>query len=201
MASPDMTGIPVCKDRGIVMMLTRGRVFYPLDPRPEEVFIQDIAQSLSRTIRYNGLSDGIINVAQHSVNSAWLAEQEHQPSTVQLAMLMHDAPEYVVGDMIRPLKSLFPGFTVIEDNIMSVINERFELPTISHKLQKHYDNLALHWEKRDLYQSASPSHPWPKLPPLPEGLPILTSWTADFSEMRFLEMFTWLRHDVRYNNA
>lgn len=191
MDKPDMTGVPTT-DRGTWMQLANGRVFYPMDPRPEEVFIEDIAQSLSRQIRYNGMSDKPISVAQHVCQCAWLADVQEQPNTVQLALLMHDAAEAYIGDMIRPLKVYFPAFIEIENSIMIVINKRFDLPTISDELLSYYDNLALGWEKRDMYESASP---WPGMPELENWLPTMETWTTEYSYTRFLSLFEWLRLD------
>lgn len=185
-AEVDMSGVP---DEGWIQ-IAHGHIFHPMDPRPDEVHIEDIAQSLSRQIRYNGHSDEIINVAQHSVQASWLAEQMGHGPKVQLVMLMHDAGEYIVGDMIRPLKVKFPDFVIVEDTIMAVVIERFKLPTIPHELQKYFDNLALAWEKRDLYQSA---REWPGLPDVPTWCPTIRTWTSEYSERRFLYLFEWLQ--------
>lgn len=193
MLEPYTVGVP--KEGWI--QIANGHIFHPMDPVADEVHIEDIAQSLSRQNRYNGHSDKIICVAQHSVNIAWLAEVDHLPTTTQLALLMHDAPEYITGDMISPMKAVLPGFQEIETSIMAVINQRFDLPIIPHKLMKHYDNLCLAWEKRDMYWS---SREWPKLPDVPEWYPPLTTWTAEFAETRFLHLFHWLMSDTVYSN-
>lgn len=186
-----MTGVP---KEGWVQ-IAHGRIFYPLDPKAEDVFIDDIAQGLSRQNRFNGQSDLIINVAQHSCQAAWLAEQDGHDAFIQLAMLMHDAAEYVVGDLIRPIKVNTPGFQETEDAIMKVIVEKFHLPVINHDLQKYYDDLALAWEKRDMYWSA---REWPGLPNVPEWCPEMKTWTSDYSEARFLLLFQWLMYDVEF---
>jgi hypothetical protein len=176
------------------MCLTQGRVFYPLDPQADEIFIEDIAFSLSRQNRYNGLSDQIVNIAQHSVNSSWLADMEGRDPRVQLAMLMHDAPEMIVGDLIRPVKMNLPDFVTMEESVMNVINDRFHLPIIPHKLMKYYDNLAWAWEKRDMFKSAC--RPWPNTLELPNWVPTMITWTPQFAEHRFLQLFHWLQKEV-----
>lgn len=188
----DLTGVP--KEGWI--QIANGRIFYPLDPRAEDVFIEDIAQGLSRQIRYNGQSDLIINVAQHSCNCVWIADVEGQSVDVQLAMLMHDAAEYIVGDLIRPIKAITPGFSKTEDAVMAVINERFDLPVIDHKLMKHFDNLALAWEKRDMYQSA---REWPGIPDVPSWCLTMVPWTSARAEHRFLQLFSWLQLERQFN--
>lgn len=181
-----------CPDEWI--QIAHGHIFHPMDPRPEEVFIEDIAQSLSRQIRYNGHSDLIITVAQHSCNCAWLTDTMGHSAETQLAMLMHDAGEYIVGDFIRPLKIKFPEFYDLEDAIMSVVIERFTLPVIPHKLLKYFDNVALAWEKRDLYQSA---REWPNMPDVPDWCPIIIPWSHTYAEERFLSLFHWLQLEIK----
>lgn len=187
------TGVPIT-DRGPQMSLPDGRWFHPLNPSADEVFIEDIALSLSRTIRYNGLSDRIINVAQHSCNASWIADVMGYSPETQLAMLMHDAAEYIVGDMIRPIKMECPGFQDMEDAVMAVIIERFNLPVITNELMKYFDNLALAWEKRDLFDQ---SRPWPGLPDVPEWCPTMKSWSHAYAHGRFIMMFKWLQMEIK----
>jgi len=190
--SVDIVGVPSKEDGGW-MQIANGHIFHPLDPRTDEVFIADIAQSLSRQIRYNGNSDKSVSVAQHSCQCAWLVEQTGGSAEVQLAMLMHDAAEAYIGDMIRPLKAHFPEFTLIEDRIMAVIQARYDLPLITPKAQKYYDNLALAWEKRDMYKS---SREWPHMLDVPSWVPEMYSWSMSYSNTRFLQMFEYLRLEI-----
>ena len=188
-------------DDGGWMQTANGNIFHPLDPRAEEVHIEDIALSLSRQNRYNGMSDRAVSVAQHSVQCKWLVEKTGGDTNCQLALLMHDAAEaYLgiqttdgfsfIGDMITPLKTLFPEFATIEDRIMDIINERFNLPTISYKAQKYYDRLAMAWEKRDMYKS---SCEWPGIPDCPDWIPPMATWSSDFAKATFLEHFEILQ--------
>jgi hypothetical protein len=189
----DMAGVPKDKGRGHWMQISHGRIFYPLDPSPKDVFIEDIAKGLAGQNRYNGLSDQLINVAQHSCNAAWIAQLSGSDHNVELAMLMHDAPEYVVGDMIRPLKVKMSDFQAAENHVMDAITERYDLPPISHKTIKYYDNLAAAWEKRDIYPS---SREWPGLPDCPNWCPYLEVWTPQYAEARFLTLFRWLMYET-----
>lgn len=190
--APNMVGVPVTS-RGTWMQLRGGRRFYPLDPRAEEVFIEDIAHSLSRQIRYNGLSDMDLCVAQHSVNAAWLADMLGYETDVQLVALMHDAAETFMADMIRPLKVEFPDYRALENKVMDVINERFNLPSIDHNTIKYFDNLCLSWEKRDMYWSAEK---WPNMLEVPKFCPIMTTWTPNYSKTRFMDLFNKLIPEV-----
>src|ERR1700749_4182653 len=84
-----------------------GRSLDLLDPSPLDVEVADIAHGLARVARWNGQTEGahIFSVAQHSLLVENLAHQRarlDRPS--RLAVLLHDAPEYVIGDMISPFK-------------------------------------------------------------------------------------------------
>jgi uncharacterized protein len=104
-----------------------GGLFFPCDPRPEEVFIEDIATGLSRIARFNGQTREMMTDAEHS----WLVS--HQvPRGEALEGLMHDSPEGLIGDQIRPLKRV-PIFGAIylkiEDGIEQAIAARYGLKT------------------------------------------------------------------------
>src|ERR1700730_5047129 len=86
-----------------------GRRLDLLDPSPLDIEIEDIAHGLARVARWNGQTRGahIFSVAQHTLLVETLARQLSpridQPT--RLALLLHDAPEYVIGDMISPFKA------------------------------------------------------------------------------------------------
>ena len=186
-ADYDTAGCPET-DRGNWMQLGGGRIFYPLDPRPEEVFIEDIAKSLSRMMRYNGHSDQPISVAQHSVQTRALGARDGRPITWLFALLLHDAPEAFIGDMIRPLKMNMPGFRDAEKKVEHAVKVALDIPYCPPEVIKHYDNLAFAWEKRDLFKSA---REWPGTPEVPEELHVMKPWSMTHSEDIFLTEY-WL---------
>jgi len=167
--------------------------FYPLDPRPEEFEIEDIALSLSRINRYNGHNDAPLSVAQHSVQCVDLAVSDNMDIDVLRYMLMHDATEAYVGDMVRPLKSIIPQYAVIEAAVWEACMIRFEIEPIDPDIVKHYDNLACAWEKRDLCTSYE--H-WPFMPKVPDALPRMKAWTARKAERMFITTFNDLWGDT-----
>jgi hypothetical protein len=187
-ADGDMAGVPVT-DRGTWMQVGGGRIFYPLDPRPEEVHIDDIATALSRIIRYNGHSDDWVTVAQHCVHCEQLIRYDGGTPEARYAMLMHDAAEAYIGDMIRPLKCHFPEFKKIEQRVADAITEALEVPLIEPAICKRYDNIAWAWEKRDLFRS---SREWPYTPEIPRRLGTMVQWTHEESRRRFMEMYLHL---------
>ncbi|QCI66441.1 HD domain-containing protein [Phreatobacter stygius] len=120
------------KPRAWQRMLS-GRRLDLLDPSPFDVEIEDIAHGLARIARWNGQTTGhhIFSVAQHSVLVADIAgrlEPDLAPRW-HLAVLLHDAPEYVIGDMISPFKGVIGGdYKAVEARLMAAIHIRFGLP-------------------------------------------------------------------------
>src|SRR6202008_3429305 len=90
-----------------------GRRLDLLDPSPLDIEIADIAHGLARVARWNGQTSGahIFSVAQHTllVEAVMRAENPNIDAKVRLEALLHDAPGYVIGDMISPFKSVLGG--------------------------------------------------------------------------------------------
>lgn len=109
-------------DRGPWMGTYSGGKFYPLDPRVEEIHLEDIIHHLANTCRYGGAVRNFYSVAEHSV----LVSLFVPPPFAQEALL-HDAAEAYVGDLISPIKHQpdLARFTEIEDKIYPVVMERF----------------------------------------------------------------------------
>ena len=110
-----------------------GRRLDLLEPSPLDVEIDDIAHGLARVARWNGQTHGkhAYSVAQHSV-LVWEIFCKQQPEASlnqQLMALLHDAPEYVVGDMISPFKAVIGGdYKAVEDRLLAAIHLRYALP-------------------------------------------------------------------------
>lgn len=110
-----------------------GRRLDLLDPSPVDIEIEDIAHGLARVARWNGQTLGSLpfSVAQHSliVESICAGLKPGWPARWRLAALLHDAPEFVIGDMISPFKSQLGGqYKVIERRLQQAIHLRFGLP-------------------------------------------------------------------------
>jgi uncharacterized protein len=110
-----------------------GRRLDLIDPSPLDVEIGDIAHGLARVARWNGQTKGpeIFSVAQHSllVEALFAAGQPPTSGKARLAALLHDAPEYVIGDMISPFKAAIGGdYKRIEARLKRAIHIRFGLP-------------------------------------------------------------------------
>jgi 5'-deoxynucleotidase YfbR-like HD superfamily hydrolase len=110
-----------------------GRRLDLLDPSPLDVEIGDIAHGLARVARWNGQTTGdhAFSVAQHSlvVEAVFRAARPQSSAGEQLAALLHDAPEYVIGDMISPFKAVVGGgYKAVEKRLQHAIHLRFSLP-------------------------------------------------------------------------
>ena len=129
-----MTKAPAraAKARAWQRMLS-GRRLDLLDPSPLDVEIEDIAHGLARVARWNGQTSGdhIFSVAQHVllVEALARAKAPRLDARGRLATLLHDAPEYVVGDMISPFKAVIgDSYKAVEKRLLGAIHLRFGLP-------------------------------------------------------------------------
>src|SRR5947209_17111622 len=111
-----------------------GRRLDLLDPSPLDVEIADIAHGLARVARWNGQTEGaqIFSVAQHSLLVETIARQRtNLDRKGRLAVLLHDAPEYVIGDMISPFKAVIgDAYKAVEARLLAAIHLRFGLPAV-----------------------------------------------------------------------
>ena len=105
-----------------------GRHFWPLDPKPEEVSIDDIAHALSLTCRYNGHCKYLYSVGQHSILCVILARINRFNPRIQLLALLHDAAEAYVSDVTRPIKPYLKGYQEMEDRIHRTILCALDIP-------------------------------------------------------------------------
>ena len=110
-----------------------GRRLDLLDPTPMDIEIEDIAHGLAFVARWNGqtMGDWPYSVAEHSllVEEIYGRLQPNAPARYRLFALLHDAPEYVIGDMISPVKAAVgPGYGDLDDRLAAAIHLRFGLP-------------------------------------------------------------------------
>lgn len=110
-----------------------GRKLDLINPDPKDIEIEDIAHGLCRVARWNGqtIGDHPFSVAQHSllVEHIFTANNDNASKEERLAALLHDAPEYVIGDMISPFKSVLgTDYSAFEDKLQRAIHIRFNLP-------------------------------------------------------------------------
>lgn len=128
------------------MQLASGGAFFPLDPLPGDVHIEDIAHALSRICRFNGhVSVDHYSVAEHSV---YVSQECDVADAIE--GLLHDAAEAYVGDVIRPIKRALTEYGPIERRVEQAIAERFGLRFPWPASVKVADDVVLRAEQRDL---------------------------------------------------
>jgi 5'-deoxynucleotidase YfbR-like HD superfamily hydrolase len=119
-----------------------GRRLDLIDPTPLDIEIEDVAHGLARVARWNGQTRGeeIFSVAQHSllVEAIFSAMNPAASREARLAALLHDAPEYVIGDMISPFKAVMGGeYKEVERRLLAAIFLRYGLkPVMAPELAK-----------------------------------------------------------------
>ena len=168
-----------------------GRRLDLLDPSPLDIEIEDIAHGLARVARWNGQTQGphVFSVAQHSllVEAVAGAASPELPARDRMVVLLHDAPEYVIGDIISPFKAVLgDGYKGIERRLLAAIHLRFGLPATprindgrtpvllhllapNHRVEQVTGDLASFWAntypqvRKDL-RGRYPRHSWPDDP-------------------------------------
>ena len=179
-----------------------GRRLDLLDPSPLDIEIADIAHGLARVARWNGQTRGahIFSVAQHTllVEAVMREQTPRVDIRLRLAALLHDAPEYVIGDMISPFKAVLGGdYKAVEKRLLAAIHIRFGLPPVLAdaitRLIKDADRGAAYLEATELagFAQAEAKRLFGRDPGLSEAsrADYLTPWSAAKAEKRFLTRF------------
>lgn len=182
-----------------------GRRLDLLDPSPLDIEIADIAHGLARVARWNGQTSGahIFSVAQHTllVEAVMRAQSPRVDARVRLATLLHDAPEYVIGDMISPFKAVLgDDYKAVEKRLLAAIHIRFGLPPVlpddMTRQIKNADRGAAYLEATALagFAEAEAKRLFGRDPGLTETTrqDYLTPWSAAKAAKRFLARFKTL---------
>jgi uncharacterized protein len=184
-----------------------GRRLDLLDPSALDIEIEDIAHGLARVARWNGQTVGshIFSVAQHSLLVETIAHARNRlDRRHRLAVLLHDAPEYVIGDMISPFKAIIgDSYKAVEARLLAAIHLRFGLPAVLPAdltvLVKAADRGAAYFEATRLAGfSADEAKKFFGRPPKFTAMierDYLTPWPAEIAERRYLERFAKLVRD------
>ena len=174
-----------------------GRRLDLLDPSPFDVELEDIAHGLARVARWNGQTIGphVFSVAQHSLLVEAIAAHLKPDATPGwlLAVVLHDAPEYVIGDIISPFKAVIgDAYKAVEARLLAAIHLHFGLPAeppaILQRLIKRADRQAAFLEAVTLagFQREEAMRYFGRPEPLPSTLlAYLDPWPVAVSEDRF----------------
>lgn len=176
------------RDRcGDWMQTYSGKQFWPLDPRPEDIDIVDIAAALSKLNRYGGHTVKFYSVAEHCVLMTRAARAGGFSNDICFQILMHDASEAYLSDVIRPIKPYLDNYAEIETNLMRVIARRFRFEWPPSDVVKVFDNAILVDEMQQAM--CKPPAPWfGDNPPRPLGV-TLKFWSPTCAATEFLHEF------------
>ncbi len=187
-----------------------GRRLDLLDPSPLDIEIEDIAHGLARTARWNGQTVGrhIFSVAQHTLLvEALLAMREPSaPAQLRLGALLHDAAEYVIGDLISPFKAMLSSdYKAAEMRILAAVHLRFGLPATLRpemaKAIKRADASAAFLEAVKLagFSLAEAKRYFPQpFMPAPIDEEFLVSWSASRATKRYLARFAKVADEMSH---
>jgi hypothetical protein len=170
--------------RGDWIQTAMGRQFWPMDPRPDEIFIDDIAHALSLLCRFGGHCLRFYSVAEHSVLMSRQASPQYK-----LWALLHDATEAYLVDVPRPLKPFLIGYEQAEQNIMRAIEVRYHLHLGMPDEVKQLDRAILMDER--LQNMAEAPIAW-STDCAPLGVE-LQFWSPEQARAEFLAAFSVLR--------
>ena len=180
-----------------------GRRLDLLAPMPDDIEIEDIAHGLARVARWNGQTLGAhaFSVAQHAILVEEITRTLNPDfgNRENLAALLHDAAEYVIGDLISPFKAAIGlDYKAFELRLLAAIHRRFglpeELPAPLTTAIKHADHIAAYFEATRLAGfSIAEAEKFFGLPNLPATLTAqlekLAPWPAQDAQARFLARF------------
>lgn len=166
-----------------------GQPFYPLDPLPADVRIEDIAHALSQLCRFAGHTRQFYSVAQHSV----IVSEICGSGPVALWGLLHDASEAYLSDIMRPVKHAheLSGYRQVEALVQAAICQRFALEVAQPDLVSHVDQLVLRAEQRDLMNMPPGWYPKGDAHPTP-----ISPMPAALAERQFLRRFKALSAEL-----
>ena len=175
-----------------------GRRFWPLDPRPEDVDIEDIAHALSLQCRFSGHTKSHYSIAEHSLRVMWCVETMYGQWTtpwLKLWALLHDASEAYLQDMPSPIKHMpeMAAYRAAEMMVQRCVCVQFGLPLKMPRVVHQADQILCATEARDLMGADW----WRDKGERPQDLKITPCRNAGLVEEMFLDSFHELT-DGRY---
>lgn len=177
-----------------------GKQFYLANPRAEDIAITDVIYALSRICRYGGHlamqhKDSIYSVLQHSVYVYWIVKK-YRPEMAHAFMwaLMHDATETWYGDIVSPLKRMFPEYRALEDTAAVQVRMAFNIPhdTEIEAVVGWADQVC--WKIECVHVSSNPQALLEGETPVPFTMsdidPDFYLWTPSEARARFIDALT-----------
>src|SRR3712207_5729300 len=189
----------MAKEPRVWQRMLSGRRLNLLDPSPLDVELDDIAHGLARVARWNGQTAGehIFSVAQHSLVVEAIAGHLSPDLTqaARLTVLLHDAPEYVIGDIISPFKAVIgDAYKAVEGRLLAAVHLHFglpaEAPAALRRLIKQADRQAAFLEATRLagFEREEAVRFFGRPEPLPRGIAALVQpWPIAAVQARYRE--------------
>lgn len=180
---------------GDYIQVNSGRRFYVLDPRAEDITMNDIAHALANICRFTGHGDRFYGVGEHSILCARVARKLGYSTLQQLYCLLHDGSEAVMNDLARPVKQNIPQYKEIEDTVMSEIWKAAGLPSPTeedYKIVKLIDNTLLINEMEQLMKRGDTPY---EVEHVKIFVDLSVGYNAGESKLPFLQMFVSLMEE------
>jgi hypothetical protein len=179
--------VPLVTERkGGFIVTFSGVLFWPLDPRPEEILAEDVAHALANLCRYTGHVRSYYSVAEHSCYVS-----DHAPARDRLWGLLHDASEAYLGDLARPTKTAHAAFAhayrLAEARLMAAVCERFGLPSEEPSSVARLDDRVLETEVLQLMPPIPGRKSWVGASPISDLQ--ISCWAPRRAERQFLRRF------------
>ncbi|MDO4519323.1 MAG: hypothetical protein Q4B47_03355 [Eubacteriales bacterium] len=172
--------------------------FYPMNPEPEMVRIQDIAHALSMICRGNGHVKTFLSVGQHCIRCAKEAQARGMSERVVLGCLLHDAGEAYMSDVPRPFKQYLQGYVEMEEKLLSMIYIKYlgsDLTEEEQKLLRQVDDDVLYYDLKILLNEPSEkTEPEMKVPFTYQFVPF------EQIEKEYMEMFEKIHYNINNNS-
>jgi hypothetical protein len=173
-----------------------GVIFYPLDPREEDIFLMDVGHGLSNKARFTGHTRRFYSTAEHSTRVSWCLRDMGFDLMTQYVGLHHDDTDAYLPDVPTPLKRLpeFQWFRDLEESMQELCYKRFGAIVTDYKPVKRADVILLLTEKRDLMplKNHNWDHKYTEVP-IPEPYKI-EPWIPEVAKKFYLERHAELTH-------
>lgn len=183
---------------GSTIRLRSGRYLDLLDPRPDQFTFADIAGALSKVCRFGGQIDSFYSVAEHSIHCAHQTKLDGNGDAAQSAVLLHDAAEAFIGDVVKPLKLILgPPYADLERRIEAVIEQKFAVDFARHKAYiRQIDHAMLIHERRNLFSPDSVEWVGERDVRKIDDAVCLHCWDPAHAEAIFTQAARWLGIEV-----
>lgn len=177
---------------GSTIKVAAGHYVDLANPTPAMIDIQSIASALSKICRFGGHCPHYYSVAEHCVHATMMAQHDGVSDDALKCVLLHDAAEAYVGDVVKPLKVMLPDYTIIEQRIEAAIETAFGINFEAHGATvKLYDRSMLKAEKMRMWPDDAQE--WAGFHELPERAVPFQFWGPPHAYTNFMNLASELK--------